>query len=232
MKRTEYQQQSQLPPCLLNREDLVNLYNLIGRDFDKEKAGDPDVWVYADLRDRTVRASSIGEFLETEGLPHTLDRMTIRFACWNSEVARTCGVTFYKSFISVEVDGLSNSWVIGKHSEVVAFLRGKKPWWAFLKWGWFNTILSVLPGMILGWIGAELILREMSLLVVWAMFVGFIFALVNYSISRLPHTRIVLKEPVTFFQKYHVQILLILTILTILVPLVLWILDKTVFKSA
>lgn len=206
----EYTKSGNIHPCRLERNDLLELIKIIKETFPVSDRKE-DFKISTNLPDIHISSNSIKEFLKHEELPDKFDRLTLDVLGWskNREINKSIHITFYGSYINLNVDGTQQTWVLGKYSQITNFLKKKKPWfWALHKI--FPVIAGIIPIVFLialvDFVKAKVIIYSVST----ALFlIAWIFATVFYFRGTfLPYTQIILTPKKFLFNKENIAIII------------------------
>ena len=121
-----YEEHSWLRTCTVRRADLRALCRVV-REGLPANAG---FEIIAKLRNDEVTLGSIDELFQMEDLPDTPKELTIRSWFPNSyrsvsDIEQHISVCFSPLYSSVSVDGREETWVLGKHRQVVRFFESR-----------------------------------------------------------------------------------------------------------
>ena len=122
----KYTRTKSIHPCRLNKADLIELVNLIKTDFPQQKRKE-DFKITAHFYGFNVFENNLEEFLQHKNLPKIFSNISFRLIGWSvaGDIDKSLELTFYDSFITLNVDGDSESWVRGKYTQMLDFLKTK-----------------------------------------------------------------------------------------------------------
>ena len=180
-----------------------------------------DFEISTNLPNIAIRSNSIEDFLKHEELPDKFNRLSFRIIGWseNREIDKSIQMIFYDNFINLYVDGIDQTWVLGKYSQITDFLRKKRPWfWALQKI--FPSITGIIPLLsliaIVYFIMVKAIISSISttfFLIAW------VFATVLYFKGTfLPYTQIILAPKKSFLNKEN--IIIVVGVLCLIVSII------------
>lgn len=122
----QYIERSDIGPCLLERQDLIELANVA-------QEGLPQIHgfeVLAEFRNTKGNWSSMEEFLRYEDWPDTSQELRIR--AWSpkvygdpKDIERGIYISFGVLGSYIDVSGTDETWVIGKHNQVARFFENR-----------------------------------------------------------------------------------------------------------
>ncbi len=215
-----YQKQSNIHPCKLERNDLFELIRTVKETFplSKKQGG---IKISSNIYDINIRASSIEEFLKHYKLPDIINRLNIELIGWdeNSEIDKSVKITFYNNYINLDVNGLDETWVLSKYTQITNFLKKKKPWFCFLyKLFPFITFIVFFEfgNALFNFIIAKEII--FSIITIFFIIVWSIATFYHFKSRFLPYTQIIVTSKVNLFNKDN--ILFLLVILSLIVSIV------------
>jgi len=216
----EYTKSASIHPCKLNRNDLLKLIELLKEAFPFSDRKE-DFTISTNLPNISIRANSIEDFLEHEDLPDKFSRLSLEIIGWSEdrEIDKAVRMIFYDNFISLDVNGAEQTWVLGKYSQIVDFLRKKRPWFGPLREIFLYTIGAIpllsLFGLIYFIISNEIVysISTTLLLIVWVIAGVFYF-----KGTFLPYTQIILRPKESPLNKENLMITI--AILSLIVSLI------------
>jgi hypothetical protein len=184
-------------PCRLNRADLVRLVALIKTDFSKsERKEDFELRSYFD--GLNISENSLDAFFHHTDLPPVLSRLTIRQIGWSAarEIDKLLELTFYDNYISLSVRGESESWVKGKSSQLLDFLKTKRPFFWFLRTrpGLFfgGALIFIIGGPALGFIEYRILTGGFISVGIFLPMGVIFLILLGFAVARFRYTQIYL----------------------------------------
>jgi hypothetical protein len=216
----EYTKSINLPPCKLNKDDLIELVKIVNSDIPTSNRNN-NFEIYANLPDITISENNIEIFLKHKELPPTIDKLSIRVFIHNSEslIDKHIDLTFYSNSISLRVNGADQTWVLGKYIQILNFLKRKRPWF----W-WLNKSAPILMSFILPffiYIFIDLIkTNQIFYAISTAIFMLTIIITINLILNNklLPYVKIIIKPNKTPLNKEN--ILAIVTVLSFIVSII------------
>lgn len=201
-----YSQSKRFSSCKLTKEDLVNLVNLIKLDFPKTDRSE-DFKISSYLEKIRISENDLEKFLDHTELPDSLKRLNLDLIGWDQQrnIDKNVKISFYDNSVRLDVSGNTESWVLGKYSQLTGFLNEKKSIFWF-----FNTI----PGYIFQ--GVLPLISMVSAVVMVGILIksGFntlnillpitvsLTAFLSLRIAKIPYCEIILKERRSFTDRY------------------------------
>jgi len=187
----EYTKSASIHPCRLQRNALLRLIEIVKENFpisDRKQ----DFEVSTNLPNIRIRENSIEDFLKHDELPDKLNRLSINIVGRSEkrEINKSVYITFSNYDIDLNVNGLEETWVLGKYAQITNFLREKKPWfWAIHKVFPFIAGIILIPVLIgiVSFIKAEEIIYSIStalFLIAWVFATVFILEGHSYHTHR------------------------------------------------
>lgn len=223
-----YKKSGSIHACKLDRDDLIGLINVIKEGFNPSERIE-DFVVSTSLPNISIDENSIEEYLNHEELPDIINRLSIRQIGWSSDspgdinIDKVVRMTFYDNYISLDVEGTSQSWTLGKFEQITSFLKQRK---VFSGKSIRMTITFVSSGVIgiLIPVAVFSILKGNYFLLSGTILLAFTLILANIFLSKdtfLPYTQIILRQlPLPFYKKEK-SINLTIAVLTLLSFIVL-----------
>ena len=216
----EYTKSGSIHPCKLERNDLLKLVKIV-KETSPISERKEDFEISTNLPNIAIRSNSIEDFLKHEELPDKFNRLSFRIIGWseNREIDKSIQMIFYDNFINLYVEGIDQTWVLGKYSQITDFLRKKRPWfWALQKI--FPSITGIIPLLsliaIVYFIMVKAIISSISttfFLIAW------VFATVLYFKGTfLPYTQIILAPKKSFLNKEN--IIIVVGVLCLIVSII------------
>jgi hypothetical protein len=197
----------------LTKEELVDLVNLIKQDFPKPEISE-DLIICSNLPEISVIENSIEDFLGHEGLPKKLHRFSVDMMGRDEarHIVKKVSLIFYDNFIKLDVSGDSQGWVLGKYSQLINFLKNKKPFLWFLKTAPANAFLSILYVFISFGVPYQIVIllskgsKSLNPILVHSISTSFILL---FFIEKVKYTQITLEESKNFLERYNSAIVII-----------------------
>lgn len=206
----KYKKEGQITPCKLNKDDLYELVQIIKKNL--KKSNEVKLYISYNPTELDIQENSIDELLKHNELPNTINQLSLRIQVFdeNLEIIKTVDLRFYNSFINLRVEGLEETWVLGKYKQIHNYLNKKKPWFLFILriYPLFYFLLGAFfPVSILGlvyFISEDKILYSISSLI-------FLISLVLLNIFKVkstlfPYTQIIIKPKNVFINKENIVI--------------------------
>lgn len=229
-----YSQSRRFSSCKLTREDLVNLINLVKLDFPMtDRAEDFKISSY--LEKIQISENDLGKFLDHKELPDKLKRLNIDLIGWDQQrnIDKNVKISFYDNSVRLDVSGNTESWVLGKYSQLTAFLNEKKSIFWF-----FNTI----PGYIFQGVLPLVSLVSAVLMVGILIKSGFnslnillpitvsLTAFLSLRIAKIPYCEIILTERRSFTDRYSniIDIVIFLGAIATILTLFIYLIELTI----
>jgi hypothetical protein len=142
-----YTRSKNIHPVKLDRDGLINLIELIKKDFIIEKS---IIRIHAHTPDKDVSENTLEAFLSCSILPEVISNLAIEAITLEddkSKIGRKILIVFYNNFINLEVSGGSEEWVIGKYTQLTEFLSKNKPAFWFFRSSTIAFLLGSLTGI-------------------------------------------------------------------------------------
>jgi len=216
----KYTKSRSIHPCRLEKNDLLELIKIAKETFPTSDSKE-DFVISTNLPDIHISSNSIEEFLKHEELPDKFNRLSLTIIGWseNREIDKSVRMTFYDNYINLDVDGIQQTWVLGKDSQITDFLKKKRPrFWALHKVFPFITGIITLVSLsaLVSFIKAKVMIYSVST----ALFlIAWIFATVFYfSGTFLPYTQIILTTRKPLFTKENITI--IIAVLSLIISII------------
>ncbi|MDB5260172.1 MAG: hypothetical protein JWN37_403 [Candidatus Nomurabacteria bacterium] len=198
-----YTKSSDIHPCILNKEDLQDLVDLVIKDTPNYDSR--GLYIRGSFGEVDIHENNLTDFLQHKNLPKTLDNLTISYSSYLKDADHRIRIAFYKSYIILDVSGSSESFVKGKYNQIKDFLKSKRPFLWFLK----SKIVYGLRGVLFAVAGTV----YMYLMIKWVkygvnpnLFVSLgvvILLIIDYFISRIEFTRINISPQESFLNKHE-----------------------------
>lgn len=195
-----------IQPCRLKKEDLFKLEEIINDSIViPENSYSGISYVSTDLGGKSISEISVNDFLSNKDLPVVLNKLhLIRSGKDGSSNNINVDLNFYSNFITLSVNGDSESFVVGKATLIEDFLKSKR----YKLWYFKSKLVLLLDGVLialaLGALSAAIkqILSNQSDIysLPGVVFSLSVFILV-YSMGRIPYTEIHIGTSVPFFEK-------------------------------
>jgi len=225
----EYTKSLDVHPCKLERDDLLKLITIVKETFPISERKE-DFKVSTNFPNISIRENSIEDFLAHKELPQRFNRLSIEIIGWdkNSKIDKTVRMTFYDNFIELDVNGVDETWVLGKYAQITNFLSKKRPWFWALHGKVFPYLIGAIPVISICGLIYFIKVKEIPYLVSIAIFlIAWLFATVHFLRGTfLPYTQIILTpKKSSLFSKENIIILiaiftLIFTIVGVITSLV------------
>lgn len=153
-------------------------------------------------------------------LPNNFNRLSLRNISWNeNRIDKSIRIEFTVNFIELNIDGMDETWVLGKYTQVSNFLKNKKPWfWAI------NKIFPYLIGVILtiSLIAISTFIKNQEIIysISTAIFlISTICAgILNLKGTFLPYTQIIINTKKSFLNLENITLLI--SLLSLLVSII------------
>ncbi|MBM4166585.1 MAG: hypothetical protein FJ218_06685 [Ignavibacteria bacterium] len=145
MKR--YTKYATLPPCQLNRDGVIKLFELMRGDH-MPTMQEEHIEISTQLDDMRLSSDSIAEFISHPELPDTLEDLAYEMMIWNEEgkMKKFVFLSLNKDAVWLRVDGNEPIWVNGKFTQISDYLYSKKSW--FVSWKKIFASLQLLVPII------------------------------------------------------------------------------------
>jgi len=207
----KYSKEIKIHPCRLEEDDLFGLEKILIESVDKKRID--DYKIYANTENVDISENNIIDFMRHD-LPSVISRLSFSVTGWSkdNEIHQNIDLTFYDSFIILRVRGNSESWVKGKSTQIIDFLKSKRPFLWFLKttpmlmfrgaiflFMIVGTVLFVIQIITKGFDSAGILLPFL-LISSW---------MVDYSLSKFQYTQIYIKKKKSFIEKYNTTIFIL-----------------------
>lgn len=204
-----YTKNEEIHPCKLDKNDLLELIAIINEGISGSSINDFEL--STNLPNISISSNNVEDFLKNKELPNKFNKLSIRFfgKNQNREIDKYIYVNFSVNYVDLNIDGLDQTWVLGKYSQITDFLRGKKPWfWALNKI--FPYSMGVFPIVSLfgfiHFVKANEIVYSISMGI---FLISFILASFFYFKGTfLPYTQIIIKSKESFFSKENINIII------------------------
>lgn len=208
----EYSKSGYINPCRFKKEDLLELVEILKESFPPSNRKEY-FEISTNFHGVYIRSNDIEEFLKHKELPDKLSRLSLRIIGWseNREIDKTVCITFYDNYISLNVNGKEQAWVLGKYVQIKDFLKKKRPWfWALNKA--FPFIVGIIPVPLLEVLVSfikrgEIIYSLSTTLFLLALLFTTIF---YFKGTFLPYTQIILNPKKTILSKENIAIIIAL----------------------
>lgn len=209
-----YQKSKTIHPCHLTKKDVFELVEKIKSDFPTSDRKE-DFQVSITSKDFNISENDIQKVFGHNDLPKVLTRISFRMLGWseNRDIDKSIYLSFYNSFIELNVSGFSESWVNGKYLQISNFLKTKKPIFWFLK---PRPVLGMLLGIGLFWailllasVMIEIFLDEQTISLGLSSIVAFL-VIVAILVLKFRYTKIYLTEKRNFWETGWFQFVVLL----------------------
>ena len=217
----EYTRSTEIHPCKLNRDDLLELEHVIKQRF----YGLEETYfsISTNIKHHKIETTSITTLLENKNLPDTLTNLEFSAGqhgdFWGIKILH---LSFEKTRILLSVSGLDEAWVNGTYYTVKGFLSEKRPWFNFLgDFWWFVITYFILDQLIyfIVWIFRRPSKSTRNKLIVLSSVLYFSLMSLKFGEVIFPHTQIIIKENPTFNSQNIYSVISILV--TILIPIII-----------
>jgi hypothetical protein len=215
-----YTKRVRLHPCRLEKPDLLRLVEIVEEVIPVSEIKQ-HFRISTDLPTIKIEENSVEDFLKHGDLPNKLNELSILIFRLNEsgETERSVYLSFTSTYIVVSVEGLDETWVLGKFEQITQFLKEKRPWFWALS-GAFPYIFSIV--LTLSVISAIFLIRAQQIIPVVFMtifFIATVFASVfHVKGTFLPYTQVILTPKEGFLNKQNITF--IIAILTLVVAII------------
>jgi hypothetical protein len=214
-----YKQESDIRPVRLTREDLIELEALVRQGFPLSNRKE-DFEIGAYLPQANVSFSSVKEFLEQKDLPKQFASLNVRMIGWGEprEINKSVDLTMFRNFVTLNVSGTDQTWVLGKFQQIRRFLEEHSPWYWRLSWAYPYATSAVIVLVALTF--SSLLRTNIIYAATTGIFgVTWILGLIAYLRGTfLVHVKIILVPTGSFLTKEN--LILIVELATLLVTIV------------
>jgi hypothetical protein len=200
----KFNKTTSIHPCRLNKNDLFELEALIKEGFPIQKRPE-DYTVSSNLKNFAIYENSLEDFLNHKNLPDSFSRISFRLIGWSSDnqIDKGVDLTFYDSYISLDVSGFSESWVNGKNIQLLDYLKTKRP---------FMWFLSCPPAQAFRGASSIIILWSVVLIVyriyyfklnslIFLLSLLILLSVLNFLIGKFNYVEIFLKEKESWWKR-------------------------------
>jgi hypothetical protein len=204
-----YEKRCSLPPCRLNRDDLLQLAALIQDTFSKTEV-DRYFRVSTNIGDTRVFSNSLDDFLNQPNLPAKFHDLSFWMEGWQEKTRfdKAILLDFGKYSAQLSVEGIDPVWVYDRYQKIAKFLRDKRAWYwpvIALERVLILAITTILISNIL--ISRRQLLDKFILLGLW------IFLVFSDTRRVWPYSCINMKRKNPLLEKENVAIIILVTIL-------------------
>jgi hypothetical protein len=215
----KYTKSGRMNPCKLEIDDLQDLIKILREKIPNSERKE-DFEITTNLKNININSNSLEDFLAHRELPNNFNRLSLRNISWNeNRIDKSIRIEFTVNFIELNIDGMDETWVLGKYTQVSNFLKNKKPWfWAI------NKIFPYLLGVILTisliaistFIKNQEIIYSISTVI---FLISTIYAgILNLKGTFLPYTQIIINTKKSFFNLENITLLI--SLLSLLVSII------------
>lgn len=224
----EYRKNTSLGRVKLTKNDLSELVALIKSGFLQNRKEDFEITTRVSYSN--ISEHELESFLKNTDLPMILDNIDIKMAGWSEQRDIDKWVNLRLDTYSNEltVSGHDQTWVLGKNTQLLDYIKVKRPFLSFFN----KTFISVLTGVIGGIIlSIPLTIIFVFLKSGWnatnSLFVISILPLIIilYCLTKIKIAKIILRESQSFSDKYGMAISIVLSFLTLIVTVVIGIIQ-------
>lgn len=217
----EFKKHTQLGRIKLTKNDLEEFIALMNHSS-KEK---DHFYISTELPDSKISERDLESFMQHKELPKILDNITISMSlAWdNFAEKKNAYLSLDNISNSLSVDGSDQTWVLGKHKQLMDYIKLKRPFLWFIS----GFLRIGIRGAIIGVIAVELFttifrcykngLYTINPMLILVMTTSI---LLYYSIAKIKDTVIIIQETKSFWEKNEVVITITLSFLTLLATII------------
>jgi hypothetical protein len=220
-----YTKKAKILPCRLRKDDLLDLIRIVQDTFPSSDRKE-DFEISTNLKNISIYENSIEDFLKHKELPEKFNRLSFRIMGWSKDqeigkrkIAKGVRMVFFDNFIDLDVDGIDQTWVLGKYTQIKEFLSKKKPWfWVLNKI--FPYIAGVVPFLAFFALIEFIKTNEIIYSTTTAIFlIAFMLAIIFYFEGTfLPYAQIIIRSKDSFLNKE--KFILIVMVLSLIISII------------
>lgn len=208
----KYTKETKVHPCRLTKSDLIDIEEALRSDIKTKRI--EDFKVTCNILNINISENSINDFLNHKVLPKIISRISLSIIGWSEDnnIDKSIDLTFYDNFITLRVNGDSETWVNGKFLQLGNLLKTKRPTLWFLKTAPVYMLRGALFVILVSGLGV-MVSRTFSgginSVGVSLPILVLAISLFDNALSKFNYTKIYIEEKKSFIEKYNTVILII-----------------------
>jgi hypothetical protein len=216
----DYTKYTSLGRVKLTKNDLSELVALIKSGFPPQKRKE-DFKITTTVSYLNISENELENFLKHTDLPMILDNININMIGWSDTgvIDKAVYLRLNRYSNELTVSGHDQTWVLGKNTQLLDYIKVKRPFLSFINKIFTSVIIGVIGGVIAS-ILIEIIRvflksgwNSINLLIVISILP---LVIIFYSLTKIKNTNIIIRESQSFSDKYGIAITIVLSFLTLI----------------